>query len=138
VIVDEDQVRGVQVQGAPDDLTRIDRDVIDGPDAEAFVRNEPVLAIELQKVKSLDIAAHRQGAIVHHGLPGGQDWVAVDVTARISRAAKMVACSCAVSSMLPERRGAKTVGCSENRDMWVSRVDPGQDRTGSEALRWRN
>ena len=60
VIVDEDQSRGVQVQGAPDDLARIDRHVIDSADAKAFIGDESVLAVQIQNVKSLDIPANRQ------------------------------------------------------------------------------
>ena len=57
-IMDQDQGRGVQVQGAPDDLARINRHVIDGADAKAFIGDKSVLAIQIQDVKSLDIAAY--------------------------------------------------------------------------------
>ena len=58
--MDQDQGRGVQVQGAPDDLARIDRHVIDSADAEALIGNESVLAVQIQDVKPLDIATHRE------------------------------------------------------------------------------
>jgi hypothetical protein len=43
--------------------------MIDGAHAKALVGNEPVLAVQVQDVKPLDIATHRKGTIVHHGLP---------------------------------------------------------------------
>lgn len=59
MIVGEDQGRSIEVQGAPDNFARIDRHMIDGPDAKAFVGNEPVLAVQVQDMKPLDIATHR-------------------------------------------------------------------------------
>ena len=61
MIVDEDQGRSIEVQGAPDDFARIDRHMIDSADAKAFVGNEPVLAVQVQDMKPLDIATHREG-----------------------------------------------------------------------------
>ena len=47
--------------GSPDDFARIDRHMIDGADAKAFVGNEPVLAVQVQDMKPLDSATHREG-----------------------------------------------------------------------------
>lgn len=63
MIVDQDQGRSIEIQGAPDDFTRIDRHMIDGADAKAFVGNEPVLSVQVQDVKPLDFTAHRQGVM---------------------------------------------------------------------------
>ncbi len=79
MIVDQDQGRSIEIQSAPDDFARIDRHMIDGAHAKAFVGNEPVLAVQLQDVKPLDFTEHRQGSIVHHGLPRRKDRVAVDM-----------------------------------------------------------
>ena len=75
----QDQRRGIEVQGAPDYLARIDRDVIDRADAHTFVRNQPVLAVEIEDVETLHFTANCESAVVHHGLPRGQDRVAIDV-----------------------------------------------------------
>ena len=38
--------------GQPDDLARIDRHVIDSADAEALIGDQPVLAVQIQDVKT--------------------------------------------------------------------------------------
>ena len=60
MIVDQDQGRSIEIQSAPDDFARIDRHMIDGAHAKAFVGNEPVLAVQVQDVKPLDFTEHRQ------------------------------------------------------------------------------
>ena len=60
MIVDQDQGRSIEIQAAPDDFARIDRHMIDGAHAKAFVGNEPVLAVQVQDVKPLDFTEHRQ------------------------------------------------------------------------------
>ena len=79
VVVDQDQGAGVQHQCPLDHLARIDRDVIDRADAHTFVRNQPVLAVEIEDVETLHFTANCESAVVHHGLPRRQDRVAFDV-----------------------------------------------------------
>ena len=61
--MDQDQCRGVEVQSAPYNFTRIDRDMIDGADAKALVRNQPVLAVEIEDVEPLDLATNCEGVM---------------------------------------------------------------------------
>lgn len=60
MIVDQDQGRSIEVQGAPDNFARIDRHMIDGADAKAFVGDQPVLAVQIQDVKAFDGPADGQ------------------------------------------------------------------------------
>ena len=58
MIVDQDQGRSIEIQAAPDDFARIDRHMIDGAHAKAFVGDQPVLAVQIEDVEPLDGAAH--------------------------------------------------------------------------------
>ena len=63
MIVSQNQGRSIEIQGTPDDFARIDRHMIDGADAKAFVENEPFLAVQVQDMKPFDIATHREGVM---------------------------------------------------------------------------
>lgn len=79
MIVDDDQRRGIERQAAPQHLPGIDRDMIDRADGEAFVRDQPVPAIEIEDMETLHIAPDGERAIVEHRLPGRQDRVLIEV-----------------------------------------------------------
>jgi hypothetical protein len=57
MVVDQDQGAGVQHQRPLDHLARIDRDVIDRAGREKLIRDDAVLAVEVEDVKALDGAA---------------------------------------------------------------------------------
>ncbi|GHC40311.1 hypothetical protein GCM10007291_47710 [Gemmobacter nanjingensis] len=90
--------------------------MIDGAGAKTFVGDEPVLAVEVQDVKPLDLANNRQGTIAQEVRTG----LRLMWRDRISRAAKIVTCSEAVSSIRPVRRGGNAVVCSVKRVMECS------------------
>ena len=77
--MDQNQGGRIEVQGTPDDFTRINRNMIDGAGAKTLVGDEPVLAVEIEDVETLHLTAHGQSTVIHNDLPGRQDRVAIDV-----------------------------------------------------------
>lgn len=57
MIVDEDQRGRIECEAALQDLPRIDRNMIDRADGEAFVREEPVPSVQIEGMEPLDFAA---------------------------------------------------------------------------------
>ena len=80
VVVDQDQGAGVQDQCPLDHFTRVDRDVVHRADRHLLIRDDAVLAIEIEDMEPLDRAAHGQRAIVTHRLPAADDRVLAEVT----------------------------------------------------------
>jgi hypothetical protein len=73
MVMHENARRGVQAEGAFENLARIDRDVVDGANAHLLIADEPVVLVEKQDVEFLDLAPSERGdAIVAHDLPRGE------------------------------------------------------------------
>ena len=60
VIVDEDQRRRVHQKRSFQNLTRIDRHMVDRTDRDPNIGNQPVFPVQVEYVKALDLAAHSQ------------------------------------------------------------------------------
>ena len=77
--MDDDQRGGVEGQAPPQHFPGIDRGVINRTYGKAFVRDEPVLAVEIEDMEALDITPNGQRAIVQNRLPCGQDRILVEM-----------------------------------------------------------
>ena len=64
MVVHQDQGRGLQFEGALDDLAGVDRGVIDGAPLLPLMRDQCVAAVEEQQVELLDLAVGDVGAAV--------------------------------------------------------------------------
>ena len=74
VIMDQNQGAGRQFQRAAHDLARIDGDVIDGAAGLFLIRDQHVLAVEIEDAELPDLAMGHGGvAIIQQRVPTGQD-----------------------------------------------------------------
>ena len=74
VVVHQDQRAGVQFQRALHDLTRVDRDMVDGALGLFLIGDQHVLAVKKQDAELFGFAVGHGGvAIVQQRIPGRQD-----------------------------------------------------------------
>ena len=71
MVVHDDQRRGVERQATPQHFPGIDRGMINCAYGQTFVRDEPVLPVEIEDMEALDITPDGQRAIVQNRLPCG-------------------------------------------------------------------
>ena len=70
----QDERRGVEFEGAFHDLSRIDRDVVDGAAGLLLVRDQCVFGVQIQNAKLFGVAVCHHGvAIIEQGVPTGDD-----------------------------------------------------------------
>ena len=81
MVVDQDQGAGIQHQRLLDDLTRVDRNVVDRADRHERVRDDAVLAVKIEDMEPLDGTSDGQSTIVHQRLPAADDRVLTEVAA---------------------------------------------------------
>ena len=58
--MDQDQRCRVNKQSAFQNFAGINRHMIDGANRDQNIGNQPVLAVEIEDMKALDLASHRQ------------------------------------------------------------------------------
>ena len=81
--MDQDQRAGRQFQRAAHDLARVDGDMVDGAAGLFLIRDQHVLAVEIEDAELLDLAMGHGGvAIIQKRAPTGQDGTVHDARPR--------------------------------------------------------
>lgn len=79
MVVDEDQRVRIERQAAPQHLPRINWNMVDRANGNAFIRNQPVRAVETEDMEPFDLIPDGESTIGEQRLPRRKDRILIEM-----------------------------------------------------------